>query len=163
MKKLFPRAFCIALYGFSALVSAAETVSPQVMTVTNLYREFAFEAVLEESTATGFAGTDKKGLLRHLTPELTDLLLNDSHCTATTREICRLEFAPLWDSQDPTGATANIQAGTAPDTVLVRVRQGKKITKISYHLIQTNAGWKIQDISYGKGRDSLKKLLSRKL
>lgn len=151
------------LWGLSAWSAAQEPLSPPIAVVTNLYREFAFEAVLEEPVVAGFAGQDKKGLLRHLTPELTDLLLNDNHCATTTREICRLDFAPLWASQDPSGSTIGIQSSTAPDTVVVRIRQGNHSSKIHYHLTKTQAGWKIQDISYGKGRDSLKKLLSRKL
>jgi hypothetical protein len=144
--------------------TAAESLSPQVAIVTKLYQDFAFEAVLEEPTPENalFTEQPRQVLLRYFTLKLADLLLRDERCTTTTREICRLDFMPLWGNQDPIGSAVSVQPGTSPDIVIVRLRSSSS-SQITYHLTKTSAGWRIRDIAYEKGRASLKEILESKL
>ena len=152
-----------ATLNFAATCSAAEPLPPQVEVITRLYHDFAFEAVLENSTAEGFIDQPKNVLLRYLTPKLADLLLRDRQCASTTHEICRLDFMPLWGNQDPIGSAVQVQPSSSPSSVIVRLRYASSTTQLTFHLTQSSSGWKINDISYGKGRSTLAEILESKL
>lgn len=155
--------FSAALFSL-AIPAAAEPMPPQVALVSKLYQDFAFEAVLEEPT-TGyvlFSEQPRRVLLRYFTSKLADLLLRDQRCTTTTRDICRLDFMPLWGNQDPIGAGVQVLMGETPDTVNVRLRYPASTSHLTYYLEKTKAGWRVRDIAYEKGRLSLTEILESK-
>lgn len=140
---------------------SAEAYSPQVAAVRNLYRDFAFEA-RKEYAGPGFIDQPREVLLRYLTPALTDLLLRDQRCAVTTHEVCRLDFVPLWGSQDPVGASVLVKPGSSANTVVAALHYPSTQTELTFYVAQTRAGWRVQDIAYDGGRSSLKKTLGFK-
>lgn len=142
-------------------VCAAVIPTPQVAAVSKLYEAFAYEAVVDYPVGRGFIDQTKEVLLRYITPELFELIHRDRVCAMTTHEICRLDFAPLWASQDPAGSTVNFEAGPKGNTVIAHVRIGAHSARLTYSLVQTRGGWRIDDIVYDDERPTLKKILSQ--
>ncbi len=140
----------LLLAGASAL--AAEETPAQV--VTRLYRDFAWEAVIEEPVAAGktLVEQPRDVLRRYLDDALADLILADRACVRRTGEVCRLDFVPIWGSQDPAGASGlHVSAARdTPDVVSVRFRTpGGEPTKLTFRMKRTAGGWRIADIEYG--------------
>jgi hypothetical protein len=140
----------LLLAGVSAF--AAEETPAQV--VTRVYRDFAWEAVIEEPVAAGktLAEQPRDVLIRYLDDALTALILEDRACVRRTGEICRLDFVPIWGSQDPAGASGLhvSTARDAPDVVSVRFRYPNgEVAKLTFRMARTARGWRIADIAYG--------------
>ena len=141
---------------------AAATPSPQVAAVSRLYEAFAYEAVVDYPVGPGFIDQSKEVLLRYITPELYELIHRDRVCTVTTHEICRLDFVPLWGNQDPSGTTVSFEAGKSRNTVVANLRIGENSSKLTYSLVQTKDGWRVDNIAYGEWHTNLKQILSSK-
>ncbi|MRV76139.1 hypothetical protein GJ700_30970 [Duganella sp. FT92W] len=154
--------FLIAALAIAIPARPAEVRPPQVALVSNLYQTFAYEAVLEAPDARGMIDQPRAVLLRYFTPELAELLLRDRACVAKTREICRLDFLPLWGNQDPDGASVQVGQGASPTSVIASLRFAGTSSRLTYTLIQTTRGWRIADIAYGDGRATLKEILQTK-
>lgn len=146
-----------AASAFSAVVPP-----PQVAAVYELYKTFAFEAVLDMPIGPYFTDQPKEVLLRYITPELYELIHRDRVCTITKHEICRLDFAPLWGNQDPSGTIASFEPGPSNNTVTGTLRIGAHSSQFTYFLVQTKAGWRVDNIVYDEGRPSLKEILGSK-
>lgn len=135
-----------------------------VRTVAQLYRDYAWEAVVVEPDAPALAlvAQPKNILAKYFDDELAALLLKDRECARRTKGICNLSFSLLWASQDP-GATELKVTGTGdPAVVVVTFRHpGEKApTRLQYRMRRTPAGWRIQDIVYDE-IGSLVKLLKQ--
>jgi len=141
-------------------VHAAEPPSPQVAAVIKLYQAFAYEAVVDYPLEPGFIDQPREVLLRHITPNLYELIHRDRVCTITKHEICRLDFVPLWGNQDPSGTTVNVEAGPISNAVFAHLRAGTHSAKLTYSLVQTKAGWRVDNIAYDDGRATLQGILS---
>ena len=118
--------------------------------VAQLYRDFAWEAVVEEPDWPGHGLLDQpRSLLsRYFDDTLVSLILKDRACAKRTKEVCRLDELPIWDSQDPAATALKIAATPDPTVVTVGFRypaNGQQIT-LAYHLVKTRAGWRIHDI-----------------
>lgn len=139
---------------------AAQARTPQVALVAKLYKDFAFEAVLDEpSLGVGFLDSPRDVLLSYLTPSLAELIFKDRKCVADTHEICNLDFMPLWDSQDAAGAAVRFLPMSTNDKVKVELRYGSGTRTLIYFLKHTKRGWRIQNIAYEKDRASLLEIL----
>ncbi|WCE06165.1 hypothetical protein [Pseudoxanthomonas sp. JBR18] len=127
--------------------------------VARLYHDFAWEAVVV-TNETGLAEQPKDVLLRYFTPGLAGLLVEDARCKARRREICRLDFTPLWASQDPAAEGLTIVQASG-DTVGVQyvVPSTREHVSLVFHVVKTAAGWRVGDITYPQG-SSLAGLLS---
>jgi hypothetical protein len=149
----------------SSVALAQQPASAALEAVSRLYRDFAWEAEAQQSTrrATSFIEQSKRELERYLEPQLTDLLLADRACVARTKQICRLDFAPLWSSQDPGATNLQVKQGTRQGTVgvsFVYPGNGQRI-RLQYEIAETAAGSRIFDIRYESG-SSLRSILQRK-
>lgn len=142
--------------------NAAAMPTPQVAAVSRLYEAFAYEAVVNYPVAPGFIDESKEVLLRYITPELYELIHRDRLCTMTKHEICRLDFLPLWGNQDPMGTEVAFEAGASANTVIARMRIGANSHQLTYTLVQTNAGWRVDNIAYDEWHTNLKKILGSK-
>lgn len=163
----FRTLFCIAALGTTLTAAAQESPpSEAVSVVAQLYRDFAWEVVIEEP------GTPEKSLVeqprevltKYFDDNLTALLLKDRACVNKTGELCNLDYSPLWAAQDPAAAQLKVLDASKPGIVIVKFRQPaeKKNVELSYRMTKTKLGWRISDIterSYG----SLVSNLSRKL
>ncbi len=138
---------------------AAVAQPPPSAIVSRLYRDFSAEAGAQASDAAGFIDQPRAVLQRYLTPALADLLRRDRRCAAATRSVCKLDFMPLWDSQDAPAGPVRVRAGVGPGIVNVRISAGAQLRLLRYQLVRTRAGWRICDIGYGPGRDTLRQIL----
>ncbi|RUL71066.1 DUF3828 domain-containing protein [Dyella choica] len=145
---------------------AAEPVpNGAAATVTQVYRDYAWQAVIDEPANAGVDLFDQPApvLGRYFDPHLVELIARDHQCRERTHEVCRLDFAPIWDSQDPAASEMKIRTTSVPSKVSVDFAYPDKSTHVHilYVLSQTPAGWRITDI---QGHDwSLRKLLEAKL
>lgn len=149
----------------SAAYAEPDTQSGAIQVVAQLYRDFAWEAIIDEPEWVGHDLLDQPRLVleRYFDHDLATLILQDRQCATRTHEICRLDFSPIWASQDPGASEIKIVADVRPDIVSVKFRypsDGTKI-KLSYQMVETNIGWRIADIRYSSG-STLLSILSAK-
>jgi hypothetical protein len=135
-------------------LSAADRSAGEQL-VEKLYREFAWEAVMSGPgfRQPGLIDQPKSVLERFFTPEITGLLLKDRAEAAAAGEVGRIDFLPLWASQDPSAADLRITAGSKPNTVVVSfLPQGaKSATELVFIVEDTPGGARIADIKYASG------------
>ena len=157
----------IALFSLLVLTSVpgfatgSTRVRADVRVVRSLYDEFAGEAVLEgPTTQTALLDQSRTVLLRYFTAHLATLIVHDRECSVRTGEVCHLDFSPIWDSQDPTGATVILAGAAALGKVRASVRYptGEKRILI-FQLTQTSLGWRIADVAYADQEQTLLKIL----
>jgi hypothetical protein len=153
--------FGALVLSYLALCTLAFAAEPPAETVNRLYQDFAWEAVVASSNAPGLAQQPKAVLLRYFTPGLATALVADDACTKLRDEICALDFAPLWASQDPAAEKLQVSPGAMPSHVTVRYTYPStgEVISLDYTLLRTTAGWRVSDILYPSG-DSLARLLS---
>ncbi|WP_462116681.1 hypothetical protein [Lysobacter xanthus] len=130
--------------------------------MSRLYRDFSWEAVLVQPEGAGLAQQPKAVLQRYFTPKLAFALAADAACAARGREICRLDFLPLWASQDPSAHDLTVaQAGAGLVKVTFATPSSTQATVLQFKVVPTKAGWRVADIVYPSG-PSLASLLSGK-
>ncbi|WIT11540.1 hypothetical protein PFX98_22040 [Paucibacter sediminis] len=154
---LFRAAALLFLVSPAAIAAPRDALDP----VVRLYRDFAWEAVIDEPIAgRGFLTESDAVWSRYFSPRLVKLLRDDRQCVSRTREICKLDFSPIWASQDPGAARLKVVLGETPATVNVSFDypgNGKRIG-MKILLVRSGAGWLIDDIHYPDGQQ-LKKIL----
>ena len=142
---------------------AKEPLPATVALVASLYRSYAWEAVIDEpgDSAVSLFQQTASELARYFDPTLTSLILKDRECAVRVRGMCRLDFEPIWDSQDPIGATVKITKGATQSEVFVALAYPAETPPkpLTYVLTKTSAGWRIADIRFGGHEPSLKALL----
>lgn len=153
----------LVLFGMS-LAAQDSKRSPGLDVVARLYRDYAWEAVVEYPVWHGHELLDQpRGVLsRYFDDGLIRLWLADRACEVRTRETCHINFVPMWDSQDPSGTFVDISP--TDDSTLVQVElhhafQGERT--LNYRMVKTPVGWRIHDISL-PGKWTLVDLLSKK-
>jgi hypothetical protein len=128
---------------------------PGVALVRDLYREYAWEAVLAPAhdQELSFIEQPRNALQRYLSPVLARRLDADRTCVRATGEICQINFAPLWYSQDPVAYDLRVQATDDPDLVRVQFNHPGSNAPIVLHfeLVRTGLGLRIDDIRYPDG------------
>src|SRR5215831_2133119 len=131
------------------LAAAQPAAAPgPVATVTRLYQEFAAEAVIDspELSIEDLFGRSKAAMARYLDDSLIALVLADRACSEKKQEVCNLDFAPIWDSQDMVGATLKIEPAKDPARVRVAINYPDKTVKtLTYVMTKTPAGWRVHD------------------
>jgi len=126
--------------------------------VFKLYKDYAWEAVM----AAGYDGLMQqppKILKQYFDDCLTSLILRYRKCSEKG-EICRLDFVPIWASQDPAAVDLTVEKTKKKDIIKVKFRYPSNNEKIElkYRVTQTPKGWRISDIA---GKDwSLQAILS---
>jgi hypothetical protein len=149
----------------SATAAAAQpSAAPNaVAVVAKVYQDFAAEAVIDSpdlSTLDLFSRS-KASMARYLDDGLIALVLADRACSARSGDVCRLDFAPIWDAQDMVGAIVKISETRDPARVLVDVSYpDKTVKKLTYVMAQTAAGWRVHDIEYDS-HESLVQMLKK--
>lgn len=140
----------------TAPAHAQRADSAQTALVARLYKQFSWEATGGDDGPGGltFINQSKRVLLQYLEPGLASLLLRDRACTRRSKAICRLDFAPLWDSQDPDASAISFDraANSAPSSVIARITSSSgAVTVVIFRLVLTSPGWRIADIEYAHG------------
>lgn len=141
-------------------LAAAAPHDAEVAAVRALYVRYAAESVTDDPASPTLATAPRAVLRQHLTKELTRLWLRDRDCVQRTREICRIDFAVIWDSQDPVGTVVSLAWDAQQRRVAASLRRADGSTQVlAYSLVKETSGWRIADIDYGDGRSSLRQLL----
>ena len=158
----FAPAFLLTLTVSAVQAGAQQRDSAPVALLSRLYTEFAWEATGGDNGPGGhtFSDQSKSALLRYVDSELGTLLLGDAACINRSDAICRLDFAPLWDSQDPDVAEVSFTRTSGhPGTVIAHLRSPTGTeTLVTYQMRRTSVGWRIADIEY-TAKGSLRNLL----
>lgn len=161
------KTFGLALLLSLGAVLEAQTpgVKAQVKLVRALYSQFACEAVLVTPTCDSShqTTTASKDILRKFfDARLTTLWLADRQCARKSGEICKIDFAPLWASQDPTGASVNISLDATPSDVNVEIAYpgDKSAHQLHFSLVRISGQWRIHDIEE-VGKWSMLRLLTQ--
>lgn len=137
------------------IAGAAVAGESAVDTVRRLYRDFAWEAVLETSAGRSFVDQPQQRLRSYLSAGLSAALRAERACVARRGEICALDFAPLWGSQDPVAIDLRISAvAGAPSRVLVSFNAVNESHRreLVLHLRRESVGWRVDDIEYPGGQ-----------
>jgi hypothetical protein len=131
-----------------------------------LYRDFAWEAMMEDTPWENdlLINQPAEILSLYFTHDIVALLLKDRACVHRTKEICNLDFDPIFDTQDPGAYSLQISPADQSGTVKVQfIYPGGNQEKIqlTYQVVKTNNGWRIQNIKYRNG-SSLRQILKGK-
>ncbi len=147
------------------VMSQAHAQPTAIQVVAKLYRDFAWEAVIDEprSASHTLLSQPRAVLELYFDAKLSSLIFEDRQCVTQTREICKLDFSPIWASQDPGATELKIVSGSKPNIVSVKFRHpgnGETI-ELSYFMARTKLGWRVSDIRYTSG-STLLSVLSAK-
>ena len=99
-------------------------------------------------------------LKQYFDEKLTSLILRDRACSEKGDGVCRLDFVPMWDSQDPAAVDLTVEKTEKKNIIKVQFRYPGSNEKIElrYRVTKTPEGWRISDIA---GKDwSLLAILS---
>jgi hypothetical protein len=140
--------------------------------VARLYKDFAWQAFVSidsNKEANAVFGKDladqpRSVLEQYFDQTLSSLIARDADCAAKTREICKLDFDPIFASQDPSAADLVITS-LKRDKVRVEYTHPSSQEKIrlDYQVAKIAGQWRITDITYPSlGGPSLRSLLGGK-
>jgi hypothetical protein len=159
------RLFSLLVLAAALLVASAEAAprrpkvnSPEGI-VFKVYRDFAWEAVMG-GRGDGLMQQPSRILKQYFDEKLTSLILRDRACSRKG-EVCRLDFVPMWDSQDPAAVDLTVEKTEKNNIIKVQFRYPGSNEKIElkYRVTRTPKGWRISDIA---GKDwSLLAILSK--
>lgn len=150
MESLVKTAFAFVL-ALAACSTALASEDARLVVVERLYQDYAWETGHEQTKRETFFNERRAVLERYLTRSLANLVVEDQECSRRTREICQLDFSPIWDSQDPEGAKFRILSARPDNVVVVNVSYpGRKPRSVMYYLTKTDLGWRIDDIRTSK-------------
>ena len=148
----------------TCLPCAAAATESNVDLVKRLYAKYAWESTdRSPKGATSFIDEPRAELLKYLEPALAEALLQDRQCAKQTRQLCRLDFSPMWASQDPGARELHVKQGSSATRVQVSFTYpgtGERLV-IEYELAQTAGGPRIRDVYYSVGH-ALRKTLGVK-
>lgn len=126
--------------------------------IRRLYATFACETVSVYACGPHGSFTDqpRSVLAQYFDEELVRLWFADRACrhVVDAEDICwfdKLDFSPIWSSQDAVGTTFLVRSTADPSVVIVELHlQSGDQTVLRYSLINTATGWRIHNISNGK-------------
>lgn len=138
--------------------SARDRVSPEVAVVAGMYRDFAWEVIIGEPISVPYFIDQPASVLgKYLDRELVRLILADRACAEKSGEICNLDFAPMWASQDPAVTDLMVRPGKKASEVAVSFRNAcnSEPIRLRFEMTQTPSGPRIRDIHYAEGSSLL--------
>ncbi|MEX8502677.1 MAG: hypothetical protein AB3X41_06510 [Leptothrix ochracea] len=135
--------------------------------VYRLYKDYAWEAIFYSSNdvkkhlGNRLVLQSKDELSKYFDDDLLLLLMGESDCVRkNVGELCRLEFNPIFSSQDPMVSDLTIKpVGLKKVEVTYKYPSNNQKITINYLMKQTKSGWLISDIEYVMYNTSLKKIL----
>jgi hypothetical protein len=134
--------------------------------VIELYRAFAWDVLFipDESLKgpqwTSVSQQSLSMLRLYFDPELAQLIVSDRECVRRTHEICNLDFDPIFDGQDNSGASNLTVVAAGADKVVASFTyfSDSSHMKLVYTVKRAPGGFRISDIEYPNKR-SLRALL----
>ena len=152
----------VALSGCSQSAKGADTTAAAV--IERLYQNDSWETgdSIPVDRRPLFAAPAET-LRRYLDSAFVRAVLADRACQVRTQDVCNLDFDPVWDSQDPTGATVHVVP--TPDSSIVQARIGypgaNETRVVTYRMRRVGKGWRIADMGGGDWPSLLEMLDSR--
>jgi hypothetical protein len=147
------------------VASAAPDPTSAKGVVERLYQDYAWVVLFQDSDFVRLADQPEKVLSQYFSPSLSGLVIADHQCVEKTKDICKLDFDPLYDSQDSAGAhDLHVDAMSQANEVQVRFspRWGSTAVKqLQFKMVKTSAGWRIDDIDY-PDHESFRSILQQK-
>lgn len=133
-------------------VRAAEPKgSEQEGFIYQFYRDQAWEAVIMAPPEwVGIFNQSQPELEKYFDDKLVALILKDKAESQKEGDVGRLDFSPIWDSQDPTGVgDLEVLKTDKADVVTVTFRYpgAEQKNSLSYYLTKTARGLRIQNIT----------------
>lgn len=149
----WPKAALCALLMLAFPVFASDTTPRPVALVQSLYESYAWEAVVSKPQGRALFQEPASVLHRYFDEPLVRLILANQACERRTREVCRLEMMPLWNSSDPAASDLHVEAAGVPGEVRVRfLRPAESAsTEFTFLLKIQRGAWRIHDIRYDDG------------
>lgn len=133
----------------------------EVRVIQRLYQQYLWEATdVPGGSRVPFISEARPELLKYLEPRLAEAVLQDRECAQRTQQVCRLDFSPMWASQDPGAKSLRIRQAKPGRPVVVSFTypgNGERI-EIEYELIQTPNGPRVRDVRYQAGPSLRKRL-----
>ncbi|MEA2164055.1 MAG: hypothetical protein QOK37_2182 [Thermoanaerobaculia bacterium] len=147
---------------FASLAAATAPPPGANAVVAGMYKDFGWEAKPGHAEKPGLIEQPRAVLSRYFDGTLTALILADRKCVERTKEVCRLDFSPIWDSQDPSATKVNVLGSNDPAVVKVTFTdpESGRSTTLIYRMAKTKDGWRIHDIEY-TSHESLLTILRR--
>lgn len=141
--------------------------SGDIALIAKLYKNFAWQALGTTQDVFGkpLQQQDEAALRQYFDPTLAALIVQDRECVRRRAEVCNMDFDPLFGSQDATVSDFTIQRESAGRIAVAFTSpsSGEK-AKLLFHMEQSGAVWRINDVVYQDLRDaSLRTLLATKL
>lgn len=135
--------------------------------IVKLYKDFAWQALgtTQDVFGKSLQLQDNVVLRQYFDPGLAALIVQDRECVSRRAEVCNMDFDPLFGSQDATVSDFTIQRESAGRIAVAFTSpsSGEK-AKLLFHMKQSGAAWRINDVVYQDLRGaSLRKLLATKL
>jgi hypothetical protein len=167
MKHAAVLAIFFSAVSFSMPATGRET-GALLMVVDKLYADFSMAGAGAKANSEPIALVDQPRavLEKYFDSQLATLWLRDRQCVARTHEICRLDFDPISASQMGTVEHLHIRPGKQPATVeaeFSRLDGDRGKIVLTYYLVKTAHGWRIDDIRSQYDSDeawSLRKILA---
>ncbi|MEW6762265.1 MAG: DUF3828 domain-containing protein [Pseudomonadota bacterium] len=153
---------------FSNSLAAPPKATPGDMAlIVKLYKDFAWQALgtTQDVFGKSLQLQDNAVLRQYFDPTLAALIVQDRECVSRRAEVCNMDFDPLFGSQDATVSDFTIQRESAGRIAVAFTSpsSGEK-AKLLFHMKQSGAAWRINDVVYQDLRGaSLRKLLATKL
>ena len=156
----------LALFAVKGLSRAAD-VDPRAAHVAALYQRYAWELLGWEGPTRPLAAQSRRELARWFTDELAGAIASEQRCVERRREVCSLDFALLWGSQDPDVTHVQVRSLDAT-TVRILLKPSPSNARaeslqVDARMQKTPHGWRIADLVYGASAQSLKRLLTAPL
>jgi hypothetical protein len=144
---------------------AEQSTLPAKAVVEELYRDYAWVILIDEPSLANLIDQPEKELKKYFTEPLANMILRDRQCARKTKDLCRLDFDPIYDSQDPDGAhqlhIEQMNLGyEVKVTFIRRWSSSSDIAELHFRMKKTPMGWRIDDIDYGN-HESLRSILQR--
>lgn len=148
---------------------AAPPASEQadVAVVAKLYKDFAWQALgsMQDLFGKPLQQQSESVLRQYFDPGLAALFLRERECVSRRREVCNMDFDPLFASQDAAATDFSIQrTGIGKVSVTFTYPSNGEKLKLDFLVKQAGKTWRIHDVVYTNLQSaSLKTLLSTKL
>ncbi len=129
-----------------AASSPPEKDGPETV-VARLYRDYAWEAVMHQPDWPGLLDQPRGILEQYFDAKLASRILQD-RVRAEKQGMGRLDFDPIWNSQDPAATDLKVIRSGRPATVAVQFRcpHSGETVDLLYEMTMTRKGWRIANI-----------------
>ena len=156
---------CLLCCSFVPGVKAESAATSARKVVEHLYQDYAWVILLDNSDLVGLVNQPEQELSKYFTASLAGLIRKDHKCAEETKDVCNLDFDPIYDSQDPDGAhqlrIEPMDSNSVVKVAFLRRWSSPDTAELKFKMIYTSSGWRIDNIYY-QGHKSIREILQQK-